>query len=77
MTWEDRIELKPQVLCGKPVVKGTRISVEHVIKLLADGWSEADLLRSYPHLTSEDVKACLAYAGDVLANERVFPVGTP
>ncbi|MGD0388257.1 MAG: DUF433 domain-containing protein [Tepidisphaeraceae bacterium] len=76
MTWEDRIELKPQVLCGKPVVKGTRISVEHVIKLLADGWSEADVLRSYPHLKTEDVKACLAYAGDVLANERVFPVAS-
>jgi uncharacterized protein (DUF433 family) len=76
MTWEDRIELKPQVLCGKPVVKGTRISVEHVIKLLADGWSEADILRSYPHLTAEDVKACLAYAGDMLTNERVFPVAS-
>jgi uncharacterized protein (DUF433 family) len=76
MTWEDRIELKPQVLSGKPVVKGTRISVEHVIKLLADGWSEADVLRSYPHLTAQDVKACLAYAGDVLANERVFPAAT-
>jgi uncharacterized protein (DUF433 family) len=74
MTWEDRIEVKPQVLCGKPVVKGTRISVEHVIKLMADGWSEADVLQSYPHLASEDVKACLAYAGDMLANERVFPV---
>jgi uncharacterized protein (DUF433 family) len=74
MTWEDRIELKPQVLSGKPVIKGTRISVEHVIKLLADGWSEADVLRSYPQLTAQDVKACLAYAGDVLANERVFPV---
>ena len=76
MTWENRIELKPQVLCGKPVFKGTRISVEHVIKLLADGWSEADILRSYPHLTAEDVKACLAYAGDMLANERVFPVAS-
>jgi uncharacterized protein (DUF433 family) len=62
MTWEDRIELKPQVLSGKPVIKGTRISVEHVIKLLADGWSEADVLRSYPHLAAEDVKACPAYA---------------
>jgi len=76
MTWEDRIELNPQVLCGKPVVKGTRISVEHVIKLLADGWSEADVLRSYPHLTAQDVKACLAYAGDMLANEHVFPVSS-
>jgi uncharacterized protein (DUF433 family) len=74
MVWEDRIELKPQVLCGKPIIKGKRISVEHVIKLLGDGWSEADVLRSYPYITSEDVKAYLAYAGDLLASERVFPV---
>ena len=76
MSWEDRIELKPQVLCGKPVVKGTRISVEHVIKLLGDGWSEADVVTSYPQLTPQDVKACLAYAGNMLANERVFPLAS-
>jgi uncharacterized protein (DUF433 family) len=74
MAWEDRIEFKPQVLCGKAVIKGTRISVEHVVKQLGNGWSEADVLRSYPNLTAEDVKACLAYAGDLVANERVYPV---
>jgi uncharacterized protein (DUF433 family) len=74
MAWEDRIEFKPEVLCGKAVVKGTRISVEHVVKLLSDGWSEPDVLRSYPNLTAEDVKACLAYAGEAVANERVYPV---
>lgn len=56
------------------MVKGTRISVEHVVKLLGDGWSEADVLRSYPNLTAEDVKACLAYAGELRANERMYPV---
>jgi uncharacterized protein (DUF433 family) len=74
MAWEDRIEFKPQVLCGKAVIKGTRISVEHVVKQLGNGWSEADVLRSYPNLTAEDVKACLAYAGELVANERVYPV---
>ena len=74
MTWENRIEFKPQVLCGKAVVKGTRISVEHVVKLLGDGWTEADVLRSYPNLTAEDIKACLAYACELVANERVYPV---
>jgi uncharacterized protein (DUF433 family) len=76
MDWNDRIHLDPAVLVGKPVVKGTRISVEHVIKLMADGWSESDVLNNYPHLTGDDVKACLAYARDMLANERVFPVAS-
>ena len=68
-----RIVLDPETLVGKPVVKGTRISVEFVIGLMADGWSEADILSNYPHLTHEDTIACLGYARDVLAAEKVFP----
>jgi uncharacterized protein (DUF433 family) len=67
------IVLDPEILVGKPVVKGTRISVEFVIGLMADGWSEADILSNYPHLTHEDVIACLGYARDVLNAEKVFP----
>ena len=67
------IILDPAILVGKPVIKGTRISVEFVIGLMADGWSEADILSSYPHLTHEDVLACLGYARDVLNAEKVFP----
>lgn len=55
-----RIVLDPAVLAGKPVVRGTRISVDFVIGLMADGWSEADILQNYPGLTHEDVTACLA-----------------
>jgi uncharacterized protein (DUF433 family) len=68
-----RIILDPAILVGKPVIKGTRISVEFVIGLMADGWSEAGILSSYPHLTHEDVIACLGYARDVLNAEKVFP----
>lgn len=68
-----RITLDPEVLAGKPVVRGTRLSVEFIIGLLADGWAEDDILDNYPGLTYEDVTACLAYARDVLSSERVFP----
>lgn len=51
------------MLVGKPVVKGTRLAVEFIVDLLAQGWSEADVLRNYPRLTHEDIQACLAYAG--------------
>lgn len=74
MDWEDRIVIDPEILVGKPVVKGTRLSVEFVIDLLAQGGSEADILRNYPGLTSEDIRACLAYASAVLHAEKVYPV---
>ena len=74
--WEERITVDPAVLVGKPVVKGTRLSVEFLLGLLAQGWSEAEVLRNYPSITREDVLACLAYAQDRLQDERVFPVGT-
>lgn len=68
-----RIVLDEAVLAGKPVVRGTRLSVEFVIGLMADGWNETDILENYPGLTPEDIKACLAYARDALRTERVFP----
>jgi len=74
MTWKDRITLDKAVLDGKPVVKGTRLAVEFIVGLLAEGWTEADILGNYPGLTHEDVLACLAYAQDRLRGERVYPV---
>src|SRR6266436_4245563 len=68
-----RITLAPDVLAGKPVIRGTRLSVEFVIGLMADGWSEADILENYPGITHEDILACLAYARDTLSSEKVFP----
>ena len=68
-----RIALDPNVLTGKPVVRGTRLSVEFIIGLMAEGWSEADVLANYPGITHDDIIACFAYARDALSSERVFP----
>jgi uncharacterized protein (DUF433 family) len=73
MIEHSRISLAPDVLVGKPVIRGTRLSVEFVIGLMADGWSEADILGNYPGVTHDDIIACLAYARDILSSERVFP----
>jgi uncharacterized protein (DUF433 family) len=73
MTDHPRIVLDPQILTGKPVIRGTRLSVEFVIGLMADGWAEADILRNYPGLTREDINACLAYARDMIRAEKVYP----
>ena len=74
MDWQERIILDPAILTGKPVVKGTRLAVEFIIALMAQGWTEEDLLRSYPGLTHEDVLACLHYASEALQAERVYPI---
>ena len=74
MEWRDRIVLDPAILIGKPVVKGTRLAVEFIIDLLAEGWSADDILRNYPGLTREDLRACLAYASAVLHAEKVYPL---
>lgn len=73
MTQHPRISLSPDVLSGKPVIHGTRIAVEFVIGLLADGWVEADILANYPNISHDDVIACLAYARDSLSSEKVYP----
>jgi len=77
MRWEERIMLDPDVLVGKPIVKGTRISVEFVIELLGRGWTTDQVLDEYDHLKPEDIQACLAYASDVLKSERVFLLPIP
>jgi uncharacterized protein (DUF433 family) len=74
MDWRDHITVDPQILAGKPAVKGTRISVELVIDLLAAGWTEQQVLASYPTLKADDVRACLAYASEILHGEKVFPL---
>ena len=74
MNWQERITLDPEVLTGKPVVRGTRLAVEFVIGLLAEGWSEEDVLRNYPGLTREDIQACLAYASAAPRVEKVYPL---
>ncbi|OAI53600.1 antitoxin [Planctomycetaceae bacterium SCGC AG-212-F19] len=68
----DRIVIDPDILVGKPVVKGTRLSVELLLGLLAQGWSESEILRNYPGLQREDLLACWAYAAEALGREKVY-----
>jgi uncharacterized protein (DUF433 family) len=74
MPYNDRIVVDPEILVGKPVVKGTRLAVEFIIELLASGWSHAEILKNYPGLTSEDILACLSYASTVLHAEKIYPL---
>jgi uncharacterized protein (DUF433 family) len=77
MEWKERIIIDPGILVGKPVIKGTRLSVEFIIDLLSQGWSEQEILRNYPGITREDIRACLSYASETLKTEKVyaFPFG--
>lgn len=77
MDWRNRIAVDPEVLVGKPVIKGTRLAVEFVIDLLAQGWTEVDILRNYPGVTRQDIQACLAYASTMLKAEKVYPFAVP
>jgi uncharacterized protein (DUF433 family) len=76
-----RIEINPKVMLGKPVIGGTRIPVELILRKLSEGATEAELLEGYPRVTPDDIKAALAYAADSLAHEEIIltqsPVGFP
>ena len=74
MMLPERIVVDPDVLLGKPVIKGTRLAVEFIIDLLAQGWSTDDILRNYPGLAQEDIQACLVYASHILHSEKVYPL---
>jgi uncharacterized protein (DUF433 family) len=74
MTVGKRIEINPKVMMGKPVIRGTRVSVELILRKLAEGASEADILDGYPRLTRADVKAAIAYAADAIGHEETLLV---
>jgi len=74
MSAADRILIDPRILAGKPIVRGTRLSVDFLLELLAQGWTKEQLLQNYPQLTSEDIQAVLQYAADVLKEARVYPL---
>jgi uncharacterized protein (DUF433 family) len=69
-----RISLDPKLMLGKPVIRGTRIPVELIVRMLAQGVPESDILREYPRLQPDDIRAALAYAARGLAHEEVFPL---
>jgi uncharacterized protein (DUF433 family) len=70
----ERIKVNPQIFGGKPIIRGRRLAVEHVLGMLAIGDTAEDILRAYPWLEREDIQACLAYARRIAANERIEPL---
>ncbi|TMH71493.1 MAG: DUF433 domain-containing protein [Betaproteobacteria bacterium] len=76
MNWRERIVSDPNILVGKPVIKGTRISVELILGWLANGWTYEQLLEAYPHITREDILAVLAFAAERLREEEYLPLPT-
>ena len=72
MTVTDRIEINPKVMLGKPVIRGTRIPVELILRKLSEGAAESDLLDAYPRLTREDIQAAIGYAADTVAHEETL-----
>lgn len=69
MNWRDHIEIRPEVMGGKPVVRDTRITVEIVLDWLAAGWSEAELFENYPRLSPEALKAVFAFTREIVAEQ--------
>ena len=72
MTLTDRIEINPKIMLGKPVIRGTRIPVELILRKLGEGATEADLCDAYPGLAPQDIRAAVAYAADTLAHEETI-----
>jgi uncharacterized protein (DUF433 family) len=74
MQWSDRIVIDPEVLAGKPIIRGSRLSVEFVLELLAAGRTERELIEDYPGLKREDILACLSYARYLAHEFRAYPI---
>jgi uncharacterized protein (DUF433 family) len=74
MPWSDRMIVDPEILAGKPVIRGRRIAVELVLELLAAGQPEHEILSNYPGLTREDVLACLSYASYLAHEYKAYPI---
>ena len=68
----DRIEINPKVMMGKPVIRGTRLTVELILRKLSEGAGEEDIMEAYPRLTREDIQAAIRYAADTLAHEETI-----
>jgi uncharacterized protein (DUF433 family) len=71
MTWHERITSDHAILAGKPIVRGTRLAVDFILSLFAEGWTEEEVLSNYPRLTTADVRAVFAFAAEMAADESV------
>jgi uncharacterized protein (DUF433 family) len=74
MPWPERIIVDPEVLAGKPVIRGTRLAVEFILELLAAGQSESEIVSNYPGLAKEDILACLSYASYLAHEYKAYPI---
>lgn len=74
MDWRKHIDSDPSVLIGKPVIKGTRIAVEFLLQLLAEGWTEEQILENYPTLTRESLQAVFAFTAECIHDEAVYTI---
>ena len=74
MTWRDHIHSNPETLGGKPVVRGTRLAVHFLLGLLAEGWTQEQVLRNYPQLTPEGLRAVFAFASETLHDDTLYSV---
>lgn len=70
--YRGRIIANPDIMMGKPIIKGTRVTVELILKKLSEGMSTEDILKAYPHLTKEDILAALSYSADVISQEELI-----
>ena len=77
MATAGRIEIDPNVMLGKPVIRGTRVPVELILRKLSEGATEAELVDAYPKLTPDDIRAALAYAADTVAHEETLALKSP
>ena len=75
--YQNRIIVDPRIMVGKPVIKGTRITVELILRLLAQGQTIEEILKAYPHLEREDILAALEYARELVEEEKVYPITLP
>jgi uncharacterized protein (DUF433 family) len=75
MDWRERIVSNPDILVGKPTIKGTRLSVELILGWLANGWTHGMILESYPQLTDDDILAALAFAAEMMRDEQYIAIG--
>jgi uncharacterized protein (DUF433 family) len=72
MEWKNYIESNREILNGKPVIKGTRISVQFILDLFSNGWTKEQILENYPNLTSETINAVFAFLAEVMQDEAIY-----
>lgn len=74
INWREKIEINPKIAVGKPIIKGTRITVDLILELLAQGWTIEQILKNYPQLKKEDISAALEYSSHAIKLEMVHPI---